>query len=241
MNGNTSNLGFDIALGTASEPVIGQTFRNIPIPNLNPCVYAMAIRSPYPPYDLVALYTFPLSPEHVQRESAAMSSIYDVAGSPAQNGVQRIVDQYGNSPLIFTLEGTTGFQFHGSDGFQFTGLQSIQYLQSFLNSYAQLNQQQMQAGIPSLYKLEWYDYFQNDFWEVVPIGPQGFRQNRNRPLLVSYLFRWAGIRNISAPLLPLADAVAVALSTSETQAAQNLTIGIAGLLTTYAAATLVTS
>ena len=234
-----ANIGFSIGTGNVSGPIPGQSFRNIPTPNFQPAVYALVIRSPMPPYAAVYGYTFPLSPEAIRKEYSAMSSIYDVAGSPSQLGVQRIVDQFGNSPVIYTIEGTTGWQYHGTDGYTLTGLQSIIALENLLAQYAFLNQQQAQNNVPNLYVLEFYDYFKGDFWEVVPVGPQGIRQNRQRPLLLTYFFRLAGIRPLNAPpAAPVNDPIANVLTQTPTQAAASLSLNIGAVQAHYGGITL---
>src|SRR5690348_6892281 len=103
--------GFSIGAVIPQLPVPGQTFRNIPIPNFQPAIYALAIRDPQPPYAVIAGYTFPLSPEALRKEYTSLSAVYDVAGTPGQKGVERDIDTYGDAPPFFVIEGTTGFQF----------------------------------------------------------------------------------------------------------------------------------
>lgn len=238
---NAANLGLQAGLtGLFNFPVPGQTFRNIALGNLNPAVYALAIRSPTRPHRMIASYTFPLSPEHLRKEYTAMTTTYDVAGSAAQQGVQRIIDTYGNTPVTFMIEGTTGWQFHGSDGFRQSGLQAIQRLQAFLGYFAYINQLQAQNGLPNQYILEFYDYFSQDFWQIVPVGPQGIRQNRGRPLLFNYSFRFDGVQSVDAPLSLLADAIAIAFASALEPAATKLLGALGGPLVDYAAVTLVT-
>lgn len=217
----------------------GQKFRNIPIPNLKPAIYALAIRAPDPPYPLVDGYTFPLSPEMLKKHSTAMSSRYDVAGDPTNNGVQRVVDQYGMSPVSYVIEGTTGFQFHGTDGYSMSGTESLIAIENLLKEYAFLNQLQIESQLPELYILEFYDYFKGEFWEVVPIGKQGISQNRARPLLFQYSFRFDGIRALDGPPTALiADSIALAFSISQAQAAQNLNIDLVSVASFYSGATI---
>ena len=205
------------------------------MPNFQTAVYQLAIRAPAPPYPLVASYTFPLTPESFRKEYAAMSNFYDVAGSPAQAGVQRIVDTYGDSPVTFVLEGTTGWSFHSSDGYSMTGLQSIQSIQNFLNYYAQLNQIQVQNHVPDLYILEFYDYFAGNFWQVVPVGRQGLVRNVRRPLLASYYFRLVGIASLSAPPgAGAADPIAAAFSVGAAQGLATFQGQVSATLSNYA-------
>lgn len=233
---NAGGIGFSIGLGTAAGPIPGQTFRTVPVPNFQTCLYALAIRGPTPPYPLVSMYTFPLSPEQVRKEYASMTNIFDVAGSPAQAGVARQADLYGDSPVTFMIDGTTGWQYHSTDGYRMTGLQSIIALQNFLNYFAQLNQSQMRNRIANLYMLEFYDYFSGDFWQVVPVGRQSINRSVRRPLLAQYSFRLAGLQSLAAPRVPTtADPIALAFSVGVTQGSINLRANLAGFISGYAA------
>lgn len=184
------------------------TFRTIPVPPYKPALYTLSIRSPGFAAAPYSVYTFPMSPASVHKTYTAMSAMYDTAGTPAQLGVQREMDIFGNSPVIYTLEGTTGWQRHSNDAYAWTGQQSIQNLQYLLNLYAQLNQEQMQSGIQSLYTLEFYDYFNNEFWQVEPIGEQGIFQDAGQPLWQRYRFTLPGIKRVDAPIFSsLADPI----------------------------------
>lgn len=230
-----SPFGLSTAEVAQVGPIPGQTFRNVAVPNFQPAVYQLTIRSPAPPYPAVSSYTFPLSPEAVRKEFSAMANTFDVAGTPAQLGVQRIVDAYGNSPATFFIEGTTGWQYHGSDGYAMTGLQSIIQLQNFLAYFAQLNQMQVQNRIADLYLLEFYDYFSNDFWQVVPVGAQGIRRDVRRPLLATYSFRLVGVRSLSGPYVPqVQDPIAQAFSVGAEQGLINLQSQLATTVSDYA-------
>lgn len=163
-----------------------------------------------------------------------MSSYSETQGTPLQQGVARVVDVYGLTPPIFTIEGTTGWDRHASDGYILTGLQSVQLLAAFLARYAQLNQIQRAAGIAQLYALEFYDYFGDNFWQVEPVGPQILRQAADRPLLTYYRFRWVGVKPVGIPILGLADAIAQTLGVSAAVAAVNAASSLGAMLTAYA-------
>lgn len=243
MVGFSASASIGLSFGTVSPPVgpvPGQTFRNLPVPNFQQAVYGLIIRGASPPYPVIAAYVFPLSPESIRKDYAAMTNIYDVAGSPQQGGVQRIVDQFGNSPVTFLIEGTTGWQYHGTDGYTLTGLQSILQLQQMLAYFAYLNQTLIAQGNSDLCRLEFYDYFTGDYWEVVPIGPQGIRQNRSQPLLLRYSFRLAGVTNLAAPPSSTqADPVQQALTeTSSGQATSTLSSQLGTSLGQYEDVTL---
>ncbi len=185
-----------------------QQFSAKAVTNTQMAVYALVIRKPTPPHARVATYYFPLSHRELRREQAAMSSFYDVQGGTLTStpGVQRVVDQYGLSPVIFSIEGTTGWQYHSADGYNDTGLVSIQKLQDIFIEYTSLNQEQMEMQAANLFLLEFYDYFRQEYWEIVPIGPQEIHQNAQRPILVDYRFKWAGIREVGAPTPPAVSA-----------------------------------
>jgi hypothetical protein len=211
----------------------GQSFRNLPVPNFQPCVYTLSIRSPGLLGLEYASYTFPLSPEFLRKERTSLATVYDTAGTPAQYGVARLIDQYGLTPVTYQIEGTTGWTRHGSDGYILSGLQSIQVLQRFLLTYASLNAGQVALGLANLYTLEFYDYFSNEFWVVVPIGPQVIQQSRDRTLLSYYRFRWAALKSVSAPILGSIDALAQVFGTPVETAVLNAATTVNSLLGLY--------
>lgn len=217
-----SSLGLSIGLETIPQPIGGQTFRTIPLPNFNPALYSLSIRGTYGA--LIGGFTFPLSPTALRKEHVAMANMYDVAGSAATGGVDRVFDSYGVSPVIFTIEGTTGWQRHSTDGYNNTGLQAIAALEQFFFTYAQLNAAAVQNNQP-IYTMEFYDYFRGDFWQVEPWGPQGVRMTSQRPILVYYLYRLAGIRDLTNPIAAVYDQVASVLSGATTPSA-NLPGGV---------------
>lgn len=209
-------------------------FRTIPVPDDQPALYQLSIRAPSQAFAELATYTFPLSPSALRTERNSLSSFSETQGPPPQQGVNRIVDTYGLSPPVFTIEGTTGWDRHLSDGFILTGLQSLRLLDKFLARYAELNQTQRQAGNPELFALEFYDYFSLNFWQVEPIGPQIFRQSADRPLLTYYRFKWAAVRPVRLPVFGLIDAVANTLATPAQQAAINAARSLGAMLVAYA-------
>lgn len=228
--------GFNIGAVIPNLPVVGQTFRNIPIPNFRPCIYGMAIRSPGGA--IFDTFVFPLSPESIRTEYNAMSTVFDVSGDASVYGVTRIVDMYGNAPPIITIEGTTGWQFHGQDGYQQSGLQAMQNLEDMLKEYAAEVQIQIRNGATDLATMEFYDFFRGQYWEIVPMGRFGVRQDRNRPLLANYFFRFAATRPLDGPNIgALADDVALAFSLTQAQAAQNANINLVQMGTYYAGIT----
>ncbi len=222
--GSVAGTGFGISNG--------QAFRNIPNPNFQPAVYTLSIRSPLTGTEF-ASFTFPLSPQGVKRERAFLGNYYDTQGSAIDHGVARVVDQFGFAPAVYTIEGTTGWQRHLMDGFLLTGLQSIQVLEKLIEKYADLNVKQVTQGSQDLYTLEFYDYFASEFWEVVPIGPQGFIQSAAKPLYTYYRFHWVAVREVSAPILGRVDALAQVFTTPATTAVVNAANTASNLLRLY--------
>lgn len=212
-NTNLGSLGFSANINIGTQPIPGQTFRTIPLPNFNPATYGLAIVGSFG--GLIGGITFPLSPTALRKDHVAMSNVYDVAGTPAQGGVNRVMDSYGHSPVTFTIEGTTGWQYHSTDGYSQTGLQAIAAIEQFLFQYAQLNAAQAANSQPP-YTMEFYDSFRGDYWQVEPWGPQGIRQTNQRPLLVYYLYRFAGIMDLTNPVAAENDQVANVLSGVQT-------------------------
>lgn len=196
-----------------------QQFRTTAVAQYQLAMYQLSIRDPLNYWADLATYTFPLSPTLLRMERNSLSSYADIQGTPSSNGVTRVMDTYGLSPPTWTVEGTTGWDLHSTDGMALTGLESIMLVQKFLARYAQLNQVQRQAGNPNLYQLEFYDYFQQQFWQVEPVGPQGVRQSADRTKLTYYRFRWAGIQPVGVPLTGIADEVLNALGDSAAQSA----------------------
>ena len=183
---------------------IFQEYRTESVANTQLALYTLSVRTPKAPYSAVLSYTFPLSPQTVRKSFTAMTNIYDVQGPVTAYGVNRIVDQYGNSPAMFSIEGTTGWKRHSNDDFKFTGLSSILQLQKLFDVFAVFNQEQMNNNAKDLFIMEFYDYFSSEYWEVVPIGEQEIRLDASRPLWTYYNLKLAGIKRVSAPPPPQA-------------------------------------
>lgn len=217
--GSESGGGF-LATGTLAVPAntTQQRFNTVSVVNTRKAQYTLAIKGPTPPYATVRAYTFPLSPSNVRKTQTGMGNYYDVQGPAKTLGVTRLVDIYGNSPCMFTLEGTTGWKKHASDGFALTGLQSVIAIQALLDEYFKLNVQQMENGAKDLYKLEFHDFFTGDFWEVAFLGDQSIMQDERQPLLSRYSFKLIGISPAGLPPPPTADAVQTVLTTPPKQA-----------------------
>lgn len=227
---------FNINVQTSLAPLpagLEQSFSTIPLPNLRQALYTLSVRAPDQSQTEVASYTFPISPANLTREITTMTNFYDVQGSSIQQGVQRQADLYGNTPATFTLQGTTGWQFHATDGGTFTGLDSIFNIINLLEQFAEFNQIQSDSN-QNPYTLEFYDYFTGEFWQIVPVGRQGIRQSERRPLLFEYYFRFAGIRPLDAPpTTNINDPIAQDFSTPAPQAQSACTGDIGSLLSSY--------
>jgi len=216
-------------------------FRTITNPASQPALYQLSIRAPGQQFAELSTYTFPITPSSIRYTPSAMSSRHDTRGPPTSQGVTRVVDRYGLTPPDIVIEGTTGWDRHLSDGYILTGLQSIQLLQKFLQQYETLNQQQLAAGIPNLYTLEFYDYFQSQFWQVEPMGPQTVRQSSDRPLLTYYRFFWMCVAPVGLPILGEIDAIANTLLTPAAQAAINAARTLGAVLVAYGPTGIVSS
>ena len=212
---------------------MSRIFRTIDTPVLALPLYQLSIRNPGQAYGELSTFTFGLSPQSIRIEPTSLSSFSDTQGPPQQFGVNRVVDTYGLSPPMITIEGTTGWDRHSTDGFTAGGLQAMDMLKKFLEQYAQMNQLQRVSGNAKLYALEFYDYFTSQFWQVEPIGPQVFRQAMDRPLLSYYRFHWAAICPVRQPPGSEYDVLLGLLSTRAQEAIINATIGINFVLGNY--------
>jgi hypothetical protein len=219
-------------VGASATP--GQTFQNIPLPNTKLALYRLSIRAPGGSQQATQDYTFPLSPQSINQEFDAKSNVYDVAGSSSTAGVTRVADLYGNSAVTYVIEGTTGWQQHSTDNYQYTGMQSIAAIVALINSFAAQNAQQLQNNSSDVYTMEFYDYFSDQYWQVIPIGKQVVKQDAQRPLLFYYSFRFAGIMNLNSPQTQTTDdPVLNTLSSSTSQATTNLNQSITSTLNNY--------
>jgi hypothetical protein len=188
-----------LSLPPLNDP-LRQTFRTMDVPTPGLALYTLALYAPGAWFSFMT-YTFPLSPQSLRREFVSMSTVYDVQGPVLEGGVTRVVDMYGNSPMTFVIGGTTGQKRHSADGYLFTGRQSIDQVLELFTLFADLNQKQMAADSDKMYTMEFYDYYTQNFWQVVPVGPQGITQGIQAPTLQFYQFRLAGIKPVSAPIL----------------------------------------
>lgn len=208
-------------------------YRTVDVGNRGIVLYQLSIRDPSQAFADLATYTFPLSPSSVRTEPNSLSTFSDTQGSPLQNGVSRVVDTYGISPPMITLEGTTGWDRHSTDGYVLTGLQSILLLRNFIEQFMALNEAQKQAGNPNLYQLEWYDYFTSQFWNCIPVGPQIIRQTNDRPQLSFYKFRFAAIAPVRLNAINVTDAILHLLNVPILQAIGSAALSMNAMLSVY--------
>lgn len=227
-------VSFNASVATGAMVASSQSFNTIPLPNTQLALYRLSIRAPGGSNQSVRDWTFPISPQNLQKSFTAMANVYDVAGPSKTSGVMRVVDMYGNSPVTYKLRGTTGWQRHSTDNYESTGLESIADIQDCLNSFASFNAGQQADNNSDLYTLEFYDYFTGDFWQVVPIGPQTVMQDAQRPLLFYYDFTLAGVKNLTDPITDSTDdPVQSALSVSTSQAVSTLNTSLTSTLNSY--------
>jgi hypothetical protein len=201
------------AVGAGINAIINTTsgFRTRPAGPLPPAIYALSIRGATPPYAPFFYYYFPISPSNITKEVVGMGNFYDVAGPTLNFGVQRIVDVYGEAPPILSIAGTTGVKYHSTDGGFLTGLESIQILQAAISQYFAAVTAASTAGAGaagnSLPRLEFYDYFTSSFYQVVPLGSQGIRQDSRTPQLLFYNFRFVVVENLETALIGAIDSM----------------------------------
>jgi hypothetical protein len=222
-------------MANALTSLLSQNFRTVKVPNVRLALYTLSIRSPG--FSLLSFftYTFAISPMSLRKAPVAMSAVYDSSGPASKGGVTRNIDSFGMAPPIFMLEGTTGWDRHNIDGYIFTGQQSVQQLQYLFELYAQLNQAQKNVNNPNLYTLELYDYFNQDYWQVEPIGEMEFRLTAQAPMLTFYSLRLAAIQPVSAPIISdiFADPVQQIFAAGASSAASGLKDAISGILGAY--------
>jgi hypothetical protein len=199
----TNNVPGPFGLSSLAAP--SQYFFTIATPNNQSALYRLslynsptqyvAIGNPIPDQD----YIFPLSPENLNKQQVALTNYYDIRGSATQYGVQRIVDNFGITPILLSITGTTGFQFHSNDGYLYTGRVSMFRLINIIQKYYQLLQQALNNGTTDpnqLPVLIWSEGFTGEVLQVVPIGPQGILMNNNRPIIQNYTLQFIVTSNL---------------------------------------------
>lgn len=181
---------------------MAQSFSTKPVANTSLAYYTLTLREPGDLKRVVPKmsYTFPLSPQEIRKTPTSYNSVYDTSGPSANQGVTRQIDLYGQSPPTFDIRGTTGWKLHNTDAYLTSGLTSISRLESILTKFAELNQKQVENKLSDFYTLEFYDYFRNDFWQVVPVGEQRIQQSAQSPLLTFYSLKLVAVQRVSSPI-----------------------------------------
>lgn len=215
-----TNSGYGGAVGTTpNNTFLGsasiQMFRTIPVPNRLANLFTIQVRqrnlalaslgvanlSP-----LAKTYTFPISPAGYIRNINAVATKYMTKGQGSGTGtgsgqVSYSFDEYGYTPPSFLIEGTTGWKYHTLDGGQWSGYQSFHNLKSILEYYFDVNNGVYLQN--AKYDMYLYDYYNQSYWQVVPVGNQTFSMSENAPLNGYYRIYLEGIRDISAGKSPI--------------------------------------
>jgi hypothetical protein len=179
-------------------------------------------------------WTFPISPQMYTKTVVSMSNYYDVAGNLKNGGVRRIVDQYGVSPPVWTFRGTTGYKYHPTDGVQFSGMQSLLTLFKIIQRYGGDQAQNAKKGL-KLDIMEFSDYYQQEFWYVVPVGPQGMTRSASAPIIGNYSITLVGISDVgsSSSFYPLDDPVLNLLSSTDPSFQAQQAVSLADAIVSY--------
>jgi len=182
-----------------------QKFRNTPVINRLSNLFSLQLVRTNAPgrAKLPALpkYFFPISPTGLVKTSPVLNRPFTVQGSPTTGGAQYYMDIYGQAPPIWKITGTTGWQYHLTDGNTITGAESLQYLQLFFQSFHALSLSQTSST--TTYKIELYNYAENEFWEVVPVDRLIFSYDEKEPLFGKYDITLQSIRAVAGPPSPL--------------------------------------
>jgi hypothetical protein len=173
--------------------------------NARPPLYTLSLRNPATFFSGNTTYTFPIAPQFMRKEKPSLAQVMDIAGSSANQGVARNIDLFGEAPPMYTIRGTTGAKYHSTDGYIWDGIQSITIVQNIISQFWSKNAIQIENGQGgNLYTLEFYDYYMDEYWQVVPVGPQGIEQNADKPLWAYYTFRFMAVQPVSAAVPALA-------------------------------------
>jgi len=186
-------------------------------------VYVLTLVSPSLGPGIQLQYVLPISPQSLQIQRKSLAAWYETQGTSNQQYVNRIIDLYGMTPMIFTIRGTTGFNKYSNTGYDMSGIDLMKQLQNVLESYFS----SVQSSQPS--QLQWLDYFYQEYWEVVPIGPINITQDASRPLWMYYELTMAGTHRLNSNQIP-SDPVKSNLAQAES-AFGNLGTGMLEIIT----------
>ncbi len=177
-----------------------QRYRNVPVINRISNLFSLRLLQKNKISNTqvpVTQYFFPISPTGLTKTVPVLNEPYAIRGSHTTGGVQYDVDIYGQSPPIFSINGTTGWQYHSTDGNKYTGLASFHQLQKFFQEYHFLV---LQASSQIRYTIEFYDYFNNEFWEVIPIDKLIFQFTEAEPLFGKYGITLLATKEVKTPI-----------------------------------------
>jgi hypothetical protein len=153
-------------------------------------------------------FIFPLTPNNVSKQSINLTNYYDVASTnPDQFGVQRIIDNFGLTPPIITISGTTGFQFHSLDNYQWSGKSSFAQLVKYIQQYNSLVVNNVSSGQSAgpLPRMIFTDGFTNESFDVVPFGNQGYAMDAGRPIYQTYNLQFIARLSTSPTSVNISD------------------------------------
>lgn len=231
---NTSAALFElrvIIIG-ASQPAAKVT-KNVSTSNAT-AVSASAIKGKTSKSNRTTLnrFIFPISPAGIRKSVPQLNTSYLMAGNvhhAGNTGVVRRMDLFGEAPPTWVLEGTTGWQYHSNDGMKYTGAEAFRNLQSLFTNFA-VFQQHFQANPTSKTTIEmhFFDYFNKDYWVVVPVADPVFAMDASRPLIGNYMVKLAGIRPVKHPPAPivLKSSLEQRLASSVTNAANSVSSAV---------------
>jgi len=217
-----SIAGLGSAIGAASLPTNGfpqtsQYFFTVPFANNQPVLYQLEITNSSA--EIISTYTFPLTPNNVTKSVISLTNYYDVQGSNTGFGVQRIIDQYGLTPPIITISGSTGFQFHSTDGYQWSGRSSFALLVQFIQQYASLVTQASNSNPPTaLPTMTFYDGYTGEAFNVVPLNQQAYSMDVAKPIIQTYNLQFLAQTTITPQAVPLTSQDPLAIIFIEAQA-----------------------
>lgn len=138
-------------------------------------------------------FTFPITPQQYAMQRRSLAAPYDTPGSSKNQNVNRIMDVYGLTPITFKIQGTTGFNKYVTDGFKTTGVDQLRILQGLLETYFS----NAQNSIPD--QMQFLDFYYQEFWNVVPIGPVVLSQSKDKPQWIFYDLTLAGVSRVASP------------------------------------------
>jgi hypothetical protein len=181
------------------------------------------------------LYNFPISPAGYTKTMNAVTTRYMIKGSNKSNPgmVDYTFDEYGYTPPSFLIEGTTGWKYHTLDGGLYSGYQSFHNLQGVLHYYFDNNANVLRRS--DRYVLALYDYYNQLYWEVEPVGEQTFSMSEHAPLNGYYRLYLEGVKNVANPpstleLTSVLDQMIANVMVSAVNTASSLIAPLAGVV-----------